>query len=598
MSKRIKKPKNKPPKIKKETSNLKKDRKQSITFRNLKIGNKYLSAFILSILFFIISAVIIFIQMQEGKQSIQHINQTSTQTNNMAEIRYLIQAKDVLIADYLLTADASYVETFKTYQEELTQLLGDVEAEMTTEEEIEQLRSLRLQDSSINNTFLVRMVAALQNNQPVLANSLRETTYRFRTTNLEVLESLVETQQAEQKKALETSTNAMDSTIFILNVSNLLAIVLGLTLFYVIGRSVSSNLHKVVRITSEVANGNLTVPAMDYNGKDEIGQLAASVNQMKSNMYEVIRSASAAGNAVSIRSEELTQAANEVKEGNTQIATTMEELSSGAESQANGAADLSESMSDFVKIVRASEKSGKEIAEGSNEVLSLTNTGKSLMDKSVTQMKRIDEIVAASVDKVNSLDRQSRQISNLVSVIKDIAGQTNLLSLNAAIEAARAGEHGKGFAVVADEVRKLSEQVTASVGEITSIVKTIQTETREVTESLSAGYQEVKDGTTQIIVSGESFESISNAVSDMATRIHQVSANLNDIAENSDKMHNLIEEIASVSEESAAGVEEAAASAQQTASSMEEVSGSADELAGLAEQLNEQLKRFNIDKKN
>lgn len=373
-----------------------------------------------------------------------------------------------------------------------------------------------------------------------------------------------------------------------------IAVIIGLLIIWLFTNSMSRPISKVTAQMKEMANGNLSQEDLVIRTKDEVGELAKAMNVMKNGLTQIIHNVSNASEQVSSQSEELTQSANEVTEGSEQIASTMEQLSAGAETQANSATNLSEMMKDFLEKIEESYEKGESISESSNEVVSMTQEGQALMTQSVDQMEKINRIVRSAVDKVQGLDQQTQDISKLVQVIEDIAEQTNLLALNAAIEAARAGEHGKGFAVVADEVRKLAEQVSTSIGDITSIVSSIQTESKNVVESLESSYGEVESGTKQIRLTGETFEKMNQSLTEMAYSIQSISENLREVSDNSKEMNRSIEEVASVSEEAAAGVEEASASVQQTSSSMEDISNSAEELAKLAEQLNEQVKQFQL----
>ena len=298
--------------------------------------------------------------------------------------------------------------------------------------------------------------------------------------------------------------------------------------------------------------------------------------------------------SVSNQSEDLTQSANEVQQGSKQIATTMYELSEGSESQANRAAEMVRMMDDFTGKIEQAHLEGMEVSQSSTEILSLTKEGTTLMRSSVQQMQMIDGIVKNAVEQVKGLDSQSQEISQLVQVIKDISNQTNLLALNAAIEAARAGEHGKGFAVVADEVRKLAEEVTQSVGDITNIVTAIQTDSKTVVHSLEDGYTQVDEGTKQITLTGQTFETINHSVGNMGMKVQHITDELNYISTNSKRNQSGYRRYRSRSEESAAGIEQVSASAQQSSSSMDEITNHARELASSAELLTEQVKKFQL----
>ena len=383
-------------------------------------------------------------------------------------------------------------------------------------------------------------------------------------------------------------------TIYIASGIVILVLLLSVIVAIYISNAISRPIKVVMDRMGLIAGGDLSGEPLDNKLKDEIGQLIAATNSMTSNTRNLINEVNIVSGTVSTQSEVLTQSADEVKAGTAQISVTMEDLATGTESQANNASILSSIMESFVVKVMEANESGEQILQSSSTVLSMTDVGQQLMESSTAQMQVVDQIVHDAVQRVEGLDKHSQEISELVSVIQDIAGQTNLLALNAAIEAARAGEHGKGFSVVADEVRKLAEQSSASVTNITEIVNRIQSESSSVASSLQDGYREVERGTAQIIETGETFGKINQANNEMVERIRIVSNNLSDMAASSQEMSGSIEEIAAISEESAAGVEQTSASSQQASSAMEEVANSLNDLAKLARELDRLIRQFKL----
>jgi len=529
------------------------------------------------------------------------MNQTNNDLQEMIdeELALLVADKDLqanmfertsLLRGYLLFEDEAYKEEFEAGTEESIELENRA-LELSDSEQLQDLIDAKTEWGTLTDEVIAdyesgnttQAAAIMENNVMPLGNMLTDG-----------FESLADEREAEVMAIGDRMISDSEMLLRVAFIISGVMIVLGVLVALVTARMIANPVRAVMNRMKLITDGDFSQDALKTTSRDEIGQLVVAANEMSKGIRDLLNQINEVSETVSSQSEELTQSANEVRTGTEQVASTMQELASGSETQANSSSELSSAMTTFSSSVQEANENGEQIKKSSEEVLKMTDEGSKLMSNSNSQMEKIDQIVQDAVSKVEGLDAQSQEITSLVSVIQDIAAQTNLLALNAAIEAARAGEHGKGFAVVADEVRKLAEQVSDSVSNITGIVTNIQDETSVVTGSLQSGYKEVENGMVQIKATGEKFDGISTAITDAVDSIHTVTTNLSDIAATSQQMNSSIQEIAAISEESAAGVEETSAATEQTSSSMEEVAASADDLAKLAENLNGMIRRFKL----
>ncbi len=315
-----------------------------------------------------------------------------------------------------------------------------------------------------------------------------------------------------------------------------------------------------------LATGDLTIRMHgEYNGdlaklKSDINTLAESLDNLISEVFDAVHTAASSAVEISATAESLAAASQEQSAQADEVASAVEQMSR----------TVTENAMSANKTAEVAQLNGQAATEGG-----------AVVSQTVSKMRDIASVVKNSADNIQKLGESSKQIGEIISVIDDIADQTNLLALNAAIEAARAGEQGRGFAVVADEVRKLAERTTEATKQIASMIKGIQSETEGAVVAMNRGNEEVKSGIELADKAGASLQQILASTQEVLDMINQIAAASEEQSATSEQISKNVVSISKVTSDSAHRVED--------------VAHTSDELAKMTEQLIQLMNKFKVN---
>ena len=373
----------------------------------------------------------------------------------------------------------------------------------------------------------------------------------------------------------------------------MILISISLLIIYLFNNRINMPLTKLIGSAKGLASGDLTT-AVSVERDDEIGELAEGFKIMSNNFKKIITDVNRMAQQVASSGQELCSGSEQSAVGTQEIAQSIVKVAEAVAEQSTLIDKVAESVAVISNSINTASDSAEKTLENVESSAVSAKNGYTSVKSAIGQMENIDTKINEAAETVLKLGTQSKQIGEIVSTISDIAGQTNLLALNAAIEAARAGEQGRGFAVVADEVRKLAEQSQVAAKHIADLIREIQTQTTKAVEFMETGTQEVKLGSQLVGDAGKTFSEIVTKVDKVTLDVKLVVAEIKKIVQERDSMVKLIDNLEVIGTKTSDQSQNVSATVEEQAATLEQLAAVSRSLSEMSQELHKVVNSFKV----
>jgi methyl-accepting chemotaxis protein len=343
------------------------------------------------------------------------------------------------------------------------------------------------------------------------------------------------------------SSEVLDHASRIMIVGFLVVALMGIGIAVYLTRAITRPILKGVAFANELAKGDFS-QRLDIDQHDEIGILARALNTVVDNLQSQVK--------------EIREAANALAASAGEISASVTQVTSGAQETAAAVTQTTATVEEVKQGAHLTSQKTKVVAETSHKGLQLAHTGRKATETLAEGMTRINEQMASIADTIMKLGEQSQAIGEITSTVDDIAGQSNLLAVNAAVEAAKAGEYGKGFSVVAQEIKSLSEQSKQATKQVRGILNDIQKATGAAVMATEQGSKAVDQGMKESMNANESIQALSNSFTEAVQSAGQIAASTQEQLTGMDQVAMAMESIKEASQQNVASMQQLEIAAQ------------------------------------
>lgn len=561
----------------------------------MSIGKKLYGGFGVLIVVILLSSLYSFNQIAKIEDEYDFLLESRVAQTILAKnIQAESGLEGVYIRSYLLLGQQDDLDKFDEHYERINESIAGIRQLAQSDKMkglIDKTEQLNAEFYAVSQDVIkLKKANDLESAIQLMDSEMSPINVGIRETLLEMTKYQNEHLEIGNKNALDTAKNAKVGLLG----ASILALVLAALISTTITRSISKPVIRLSKAVSVVASGNLSDEDIHLKSKDELKDLANSFNGMKQSLRTLIGGVNDNALHLTASAEELSASTYEVSQSSEEMAKSIDSVAQGARLSASAASESSIVMEETAVGVQRIAESATQLNDSAEKTMYIATESGQTIETAKEQMDIIYNSSNQTSELIQRLSRQTEEIENITNVITSITEQTNLLALNAAIEAARAGEHGKGFAVVADEVRKLAEESKKSASQIVELTMAIQTDTKNVEQSVSESMVNVEQGVHVIENAGRTFLEIVKAVQVMSGQIAEISAATEQISASAEEVSASVNEISGQATSASAQTEQNAVAMEEQLATIEEINAVAQDLSNKAVDLQEMIHQFTV----